>query len=527
MRTRSKDPRGTIPPFLLAAALLLLPRQAPGTSPLPPVTSVGEAKQRLVLLEREAEGVEEWVEKNWEAEFSERHPGLSRGARGPGETEEAYRARQLKVRMAASDLRKALRKERAEWIGREKQALLAGQVREPFPVRLGPYDSERREFPLLLGFGWPAAVSVRLKVPWERKDDFPGTFPREVTSTFRINEKGEVYLVGMERAEVKAEPLVSVNPPGPRLLWQGSHESWITAVSLGPDGQAAVSGGGDGALGAWDAETGNLLWRKTGVEMALGMAHAPDGSAFATGGADSMVRLRDGRTGEERWAGRAGGMVFSVSVSPDGRFVASGDDDGHVRIWSVDSGTEILRTRIGGAVRSVSFSPGGRSVALGTDTNWVLLWELASNRVLWSAETDFPVFSVDVSAEAGLVAAGGGGDRLVVLRLSDGSEVWNRKTDGEIRAVRFDPAGRLLAAGGAGYHARIYGAQSGDLLWSASVGSPVRALSFGPGGSKILVGSADFGVQMFEVDEGDRVTAAFSSYGRVFVERSRAAKLFR
>ena len=56
-------------------------------------------------------------------------------------------------------------------------------------------------------------------------------------------------------------------------------------------------------------------------------------------------------------------------------------------------------------------------------------------------------------------------------------------------------------------------------------GSPVRALAFGPQGTKLLVGSADFGVRLFAVDEGDRVQAAFSAFGKVYVEREKASRI--
>lgn len=82
------------------------------------------------------------------------------------------------------------------------------------------------------------------------------------------------------------KPSVFVVPSAPRLLWRSAHESRVTAVSLRPDGVQAVSGGGDGALCAWDAETGNPLWRIGDV-----MAFGPEGKKLIVGSPDFGVRL--------------------------------------------------------------------------------------------------------------------------------------------------------------------------------------------------------------------------------------------
>ena len=512
---------------LLAAAVSLSVALAAGPSLPAAPQSVEEARSRLRLLGEQAEQVDEWVDENWEKEFADRHPGLSRAPRRSDESLPAYREREMRARMAASDLKKTLREERKAWLGAERRALLDGEIREPLPVRLGAYDADRGEYPLLLGFGWPSGLQVRLKVSEREKEVFRIRFPRSLPASFRINGKGEVYLLSLDRAKVGAEPVVSVAAPGPRLLWQGAHESWVTSVSIRDDGQQALSGGGDGALCAWDVETGNRIWRIDDVEMALSLAYSPDGATFATGGADSNLRLRDVETGKEIWRESAAGMVFSVSFSPDGRHIAAGDDSGILRIVNAQSGKEVFRTDLGAPVRSAAFSPGGMTIAAGTEGNVVVLWEVASGRQLWRTPFEWPVLSVAASPAGGLIAAGGGGSVLRVLRDADGTEAWNAKVDGELRSVRFDPTGRLVGSGGAGYAAKVFVAETGAPLWTAGIGSPVRSIAFGPQGMKLLVGSADFGVRMFEVDEGDRIPAAFGSYGRIYVERSAAARIFR
>lgn len=514
---------------VLLAVCLLSPGAAKSAGVSPegqaPVLTVEEARARLQYLSEELARVEEWVERNWEREFSARHPEFAPS--GAKESAADRKNRELRVRMAVSDLKKALRAERKEALERERLAILAKEIEEDFPVRLGPYDPERGEYPLLLGFGWPAGLSIRLRVSERESRIFAVTFPRVLSAKFRVTEKGDVLLLSLYRGRITAEAAVSVAPPGPRLLWQASHESWVTSVVFAPDGSRIYSAGADGSVCAWDAETGNRVLCLKDIEMALSLAVLPDGGSFATGGADGFVRLRDAATGRTLWQAQAAGMVLSVAVNPDGRFVAAGDDGGFLRVLNAVTGHELLRADLGAPVRSVAFSPGGRMIAVGTEGRAVVLWDMAANRPAWRVEGDGAVYAVAAGGAPAAVAAAGAWKRIRVLNESDGMERWSQPAEGEVRTLHFDRAGRLLAAGGSNYAARVFLAETGESLWAAQVGSPVRSLSFGPGGRRLAVGSADFAVRLFEIDEGDRVIAAFCSFGRVFVERDRARAILR
>jgi len=513
-------------PAILAVLLgSAFPLFAGALAPLPPAATVEDARARLFDLQEESGEVEAWVEEHCGEEFSARYPDLARPPEGRKESETARKARDMRARIALSELKSRMRKERRAWLERELASLLSREIAEDLPVRLGPYDADRGEYPLLIGFGWPSPLIVRLQVRERERADFESRFPPALRATFRVNEKGEVFLRALDWGRVGADSRVFLAPPEPRLLWQSSHESWVTAVAFRPEGTQVLSAGADGTVCLWDAPTGNRVWRLADVEMALSLAFGPDGSTFVTGGADSGIRVRDTKTGAEMWRETASGMVFSVAYSPDGRHVISGDDGGTLQVRNAQSGREILRADLGSPVRALGVSPGGRTVLVGTEGKSVVLWEMVTGRQLWRRELEWPVYAV--AAGEGLLAVAGGGNRLLVLRESDGAEVWHRAMDGEIRTVRFDAAGRLVGAGGAGYSARVFLAESGDPVWSASVGSPVRSLDFGPRGQMLAVGTADFGVRLFEVDEGVRVLAAFCSYGRLYVDRGSVSRIFR
>ncbi len=493
--------------------------------PLPPVAGVEEARTRLRDL-RDASGrMEDWVEEHCGEEFAARNPELSVPEAGKREAEGERKARDLRARIVLSDLKSRMRKERRAWLERELSVLLSQEIAEDLPVRLGSYDEDRGEYPLLLGFGWPTPLLVRIRVPAREKTEFESRFPPALRAAFRINEKGEVLLHSLDWDRVRGEVRLFLSASDPRLLWQKSHDSWVTSVFFRRDGAQILSAGADGMLCLWDAPTGNLVWKRTDVEMALSIAFSPDGSTFATGAADSGIRVRDAKSGDLLWQEAASGMVFAVSYSVDGRHVISGDDGGSLRVRNAQTGREVLRADLGSPVRALDVSPGGKTVLVGTEGKSVVLWEIVTGRQIWRLELDWPVYAV--AAGERLVAAGGGGNRLLVLRASDGVEAWSRTMDGEIRALRFDASGRLLGAGGAGYNVRVFLAESGEPVWSVSLDSPVRSLTFGPRGLKLAVGSADFGVRLFEVDEGDRILAAFCSHGRLYVDRGDVPRIFR
>lgn len=515
------------PAYVVLGLVLFLaaPLSAGVLDPLPPPAGVEEARARLRDLRGEAGRVDDWVEEHFGEEFAARHPELAPPEGAGKEPEAERRARDMRVRIALSDLKSRMRKDRRAWLERELTALLSEEIEEDLPVRLGTYDADRGEYPLLLGFGWPTPLLVRLRVPAREKEEFEGRFPSGLHSSFRINEKGEVFLRSLDWDRVNGEVRLFLASPEPRLLWQKSHDSWVTSVSFRRDGAQVLSAGADGMIGLWDAPTGNPVWRRTDSEMALSIAFGPDGTTFATGAADSGIRVRDAETGDLIWQEAASGMVFAVAYSADGRHVISGDDGGSLQVRNARTGREILRADLGSSVRSIDVSPGGKTVLVGTEGKTLVLWEIVTGRQIWRRELPWPVYAVAAGEE--LVAAGGEGTRLLVLRASDGIEVWNRMLDGEIRTLRFDGAGRILGAGGAGYSARVFLAASGEPVWSASVDSPVRSLDFGPGGLKLAVGAADFGVRLFEVEEGDRVLAAYCSYGRLYVDRGDARRIFR
>jgi tricorn protease-like protein len=102
----------------------------------------------------------------------------------------------------------------------------------------------------------------------------------------------------------------------------------------------------------WDVATGKERRIDTSGGRALrarSLAVAPDGRWFVTGGQDGRLVIWDAETLKEARALPAhDNAVGAVTISPDGRLVGSVGDDDWMCLWDVATGGEADRIRVDG-----------------------------------------------------------------------------------------------------------------------------------------------------------------------------------
>lgn len=88
-----------------------------------------------------------------------------------------------------------------------------------------------------------------------------------------------------------------------------------------------------GAIEAWDLSRQTLKFKINSRNL-LSLAYSPDGRRIASGGKDGMLRIWNAETGDEvlKLPGHTAAITH-VKFSPDGKILASTSDDGTTQLW--------------------------------------------------------------------------------------------------------------------------------------------------------------------------------------------------
>lgn len=148
------------------------------------------------------------------------------------------------------------------------------------------------------------------------------------------------------------------------------HTNWVYGVAFSPDGKWLATGGGDGPIKLWDADTGVERLTISGHEGAvLDLAFSPDGQSLVSTGTDRSVRLWEVSTG--RRIGVFHGhtdFVPAVAFSPDGRELASGGNDGTLKLWDRRTSLPVVIEGLGPGSVGLWYRRDGRRIVISTST---------------------------------------------------------------------------------------------------------------------------------------------------------------
>jgi len=296
------------------------------------------------------------------------------------------------------------------------------------------------------------------------------------------------------------------------------HEDSALSVAWRGDGKRLVSGGGDGTVRIWDAETGQAV----GQPMQHGgsvrsVAWRGDGKRLVSGGNDGTMRIWDAETGQavgQPMQGHDAG-VNSVAWRGDGKRIVSGGNDGTMRIWDAETGQTVGQPMQGheGSVWSVAWRSDGKRIVSGGDDGAVQIWDAETRQAVGQPmqghgqDGFFRMFDVVRSVawrNDGKYIVSGGGDGTV--------RTWNAETGqptgqpmqhgGAVQSVAWRGDGKRIVSGGSDGTMRIW-----DWLLDEPIGQPMRnygnvvnSVAWSSDGKRIVSSSADGMLRIWDAE---------------------------
>ena len=286
---------------------------------------------------------------------------------------------------------------------------------------------------------------------------------------------------------------VQVRAPDGTRRWRVQTEATGLGFhgSPGVVGNRVYVGGYDGAVYAFDVETGERLWKTTagdlGGTLAVGSSPAfYDGTLYfvAEYGSPSSGALwaLDPVDGETRWSdGRVWGQSHpSPTVDRDTGRIVAGSNDGVVYGWSFPEGEFQWEYQAGPEGGPTGRSKAGGEFSLGAQIKGT------------------------VAAYEGRGYVGSWDQRLHCLDLADGSRHWTFDTGrSNMSNPAVDPEGGIVYTGSDSGYVWALDAESGEQLWRADVGGRViGALTLT--GETVLAGSYDTHLYALDAATGER-----------------------
>jgi WD40 repeat protein/serine/threonine protein kinase len=244
-------------------------------------------------------------------------------------------------------------------------------------------------------------------------------------------------------------------------IFEGRHDSDITAAVVTPDGQYILSGSRDSTMRLWDISTTDSLQTYERYKKEItAIAVTPDGGFIVSGCDDGSLWLWDLKTAKHlRIFEGHRDAVTAVAVTPEGRFVVSGSRDNTLRLWNLET-AKTLRLFKGHteAVSAVTVTPNGRFIVSASHDRTLCLWDLVTTKCLRTFKGHVDAVTAVAVTSNGRFILSGSDDKTLCL--------WDRATaeclqtfrghKDRITSVAITPDGHFATSGSSDRTLRLW-----------------------------------------------------------------------
>ncbi len=298
-------------------------------------------------------------------------------------------------------------------------------------------------------------------------------------------------------------------------LWRVCHREWrllgrhgaaVRCVAWSSDGQTIVSGGADGVVRLWNAETrkphGELgsspdtPWRES---------RSPEGDRALRHGVSELPTAHTG-------------AVLAAAFSADGKRVATSGEDGRARFWDVASRKMLAEFEgPGGPLGALAITADAARLAAGVrDDHFaprICQWDVATRQRIDLPLAEMPVHALAFSPRGDLLAAGTGpcakwdtACNVLLYSLADATPSPPIRLAGHqaaVTSVAFSGDGREILSGSRDGFVRVWNVAQRQELRQAYCQGPgerrILSIALSGDGAKLAAVGLDAAIHIWDV----------------------------